>query len=106
MSEQSEIRIKIELDENRVPEELSWEASDTGDQGDCDAVFMSIWDKKELNTMRIDLWTKQMQVDAMKQFVFQNIMTLADTFERATSESEMATDMREFGQYFKEKMEL
>lgn len=102
----SEIKVNIELDDNRVPETLNWEASDTGDKGECDAIFMSIWDKKDLNTMRIDLWTKEMQVDAMKQFVFQNLMTLADTFERATSESEMANDIRDFSKYFKEKMEL
>lgn len=102
----SEIKVNIELDDNRVPEALNWEASDTGDKGECEAIFMSIWDKKDLNTMRIDLWTKEMQVDAMKQFVFQNLLTLADTFERATSESEMANDIRDFSAYFKEKMEL
>ncbi len=102
----SEIKVNIKLDDNRVPEALNWEASDTGDKGECDAIFMSIWDKKDLNTMRIDLWTKEMQVDAMKQFVFQNLVTLADTFERATSESEMANDIRDFSTYFKEKMEL
>jgi len=40
----------------------------------------------------------------MKQFIHQNIMTLSETFERASGENEMASEMREFGQYFQEKM--
>lgn len=104
--DQSEIKISINLDENKIPEKMEWFASDANQGGVTDAVLLSIWDKKELNTMRIDLWTKDMQVDAMKQFIFQHVMTLADTLERATSESEMANDMRDFGNYFKDRMKV
>lgn len=54
--------------------------------------------------LRIDLWTKQMTTDEMKAFFHQNILTMADTFERATGEGRMAAQMRDFGKYFAEHM--
>jgi len=62
MSKQGEIKIILELDENNVPEKLSWDASDSEQGGDCECVVLSIWDKKEQNTLKIDLWTKEIQI--------------------------------------------
>ena len=56
--------------------------------------------------MKIDLWTKEMKVDEMKKFFHQTFLALADTFERATGEDKMAGDMRDFCEYFAEKMKL
>jgi gliding motility-associated protein GldC len=47
-----------------------------------------------------------MQVDEMKQFVHQTILTLADSFERATNEKAMADTMRDFCAYYAEKMNI
>jgi gliding motility-associated protein GldC len=106
MSKKGEIKINLELDENNVPDKLSWEASDAKQVGDCQAVIISIWDKKEQNTLKIDLWDKEFNTDQMKQFVHQNLMTLSETLERATGEHEMGGEMREFAQYFKDRMGL
>ena len=63
----SEIKFNIQLDENRVPEKLQWSAQDGGvDTEDTKAIMLSIWDNKAQETMRIDLWTKDMPVDEMK----------------------------------------
>lgn len=102
----AEIKFNIELDENNLPTGINWQASDAGEAGACKSFMIALWDEKEKNTMRIDLWTKEMMVDEMKQFVHQNIMTLADTFRRATGEEEMADEMQRFGSYFAEKMGL
>lgn len=104
MSDESEIRIKVALDENKVPDTMSWLATEDGDGGACDAALISLWDAKERNTLKIDLWTKEMQLDDMKQFFHQTLLTMADTFERATGEAQMATDIRDFTQYFGTKM--
>ncbi len=104
MSAESEIRIKVELDENKVPDTMSWLATEDGDGGACSAALISLWDAKEKNTLKIDLWTKEMQLDDMKQFFHQTMLTMADTFERATGENQMATDIRDFTQYFGVKM--
>ena len=49
---------------------------------------------------------KEMKVDEMKQFVHQTMVTLADSFERSTGEDKMAMAMRDFCDYFAEKMNL
>lgn len=101
----SEINFKIILDENHVPEKIEWDASDTGEESkECKAVMMSLWDKEETNTMRIDLWTKEMMVDEMQHFFYQSIMTMSDTYERATSDKTLANELREFGKKMGEKI--
>jgi gliding motility-associated protein GldC len=103
----SEIKFLVELDENRVPERLSWSAEDGGvAQEEAKAIMLSIWDNKVKETLRIDLWTKDMPVDEMKQFFHQTLVAMADTFERATQDEKMAATMRDFCDYFAEKLEL
>lgn len=104
MSTSSEIRLNVHLDENRVPERIDWEAEEAGIRSEGKAMLLSVWDEKEQNTLRIDLWTKTMTQDEMKAFFHQNILTMADTFERATGEGKMAAQMRDFGAYFAEHM--
>ena len=101
---ESDITIRVHLDENHVPENIEWKVDDDGGQGVSKAMLLSLWDAEELNTMRIDLWTKEMTTDEMKAFFHQNILTLADTFERATNEEKMAAQMRDFADYFAEHM--
>ena len=100
------INFTITLDENNLPQSIEWNASDTKDGGKCKAIMLTMWDENEKNTMRIDLWTKDMSVDDMKRFFHQNIVTMSDTLQRSTSEEKMAGDMRDFGAYFAEKMGL
>lgn len=100
------INFTITLDENNLPESIEWNASDSRDGGKCKAIFLSMWDENEKNTMRIDLWTKDMPVDDMKRFFHQNLVTMSDTLQRATNEEKMALDMRDFSAYFAEKMGL
>ncbi|MGS4345683.1 gliding motility protein GldC [Myroides sp. DW712] len=103
----SDINIRVELDENRVPEKLSWTAKDGGvDRAKSKAMLLSIWDDKVQETLRIDLWTKDMPVDEMKKFFHQTLVAMADTYERATEDEKMAATMRDFCDYFAEKTDL
>ena len=103
----SEIKINVELDENRVPENLTWSAQDGGvNNEEAKAMLLSIWDSNAKETLRIDLWTKDMPVDEMKQFFHQTLVAMADTFQRATTDEKMADTMRDFCDYFAEKLEL
>ena len=103
----SEIKIVVELDENRVPEKLTWSAHDGGvQQEDAKAMMLSVWDSKVQETLRIDLWTKDMPVDEMKLFFHQTLVAMADTFQRATQDEKMADTMKDFCDYFAEKLEL
>jgi gliding motility-associated protein GldC len=103
----SEIKFLVELDENRVPEKLMWTAEDGGVQAEeAKAMMLSIWDSKAQETLRIDLWTKDMPVDEMKLFFHQALVAMADTFNRATNDQKMTDTMKDFCDYFAEKLEL
>ncbi len=103
----SEINISVTLDENNVPLAMTWKASDSGtEEQACKALMMSLWDEKNQNALRIDLWNKEMTVDEMKAFFHQTLLTMADTFERATGEEKICGDMRDFCYYFAQKMKL
>lgn len=104
---ESKIELKVELDENRVPEKLSWTAQDGGiDNEEAKAMLLSVWDHKTQETLRIDLWTKDMPVDEMKVFFHQTLVAMSDTFNRATQDEKMTATMKDFCDYFAEKLEL
>ena len=103
----SEIKIVVELDENRVPEKLTWSAQDGGvEKEEAKAIMLSIWNSKIQETLRIDLWTKDMPVDEMKLFFHQTLVAMSDTFQRATQDEKMVETMKDFCDYFAEKLEL
>lgn len=103
----SEITLRVELDENKIPEKIQWDASDNNvNNREARALMLSVWDPAEQNTLRIDLWTKEMTTDEMKQFIHQSILLMADTLQRATGEDKMADTMRDFGDYYAEKLQL
>lgn len=92
----SEITFRVTVDENHLPQKLEWEAKDAGEKAESKSIMLTMWDAKENNTMRIDLWTKDMSVDEMKKFYHQNIVTLTDTYVRATGDEATAQKVREF----------
>lgn len=103
----SEIKINVELDENRVPEKLHWTARDGGvENQESKAMMLSVWDSNSQESMRIDLWTKEMPVDEMKVFYHQTLVSMSHSFERATGDKKMSETMRDFCEYFAEKLEL
>lgn len=68
--------------------------------------MLSIWDSKQKESIRIDLWTIDMPVDEMKFFFHQTLVAMSDTFKRATNDEKMAATMIDFCDYFAEKLEL
>ncbi len=103
----SKIELNIELDENRVPEKLVWTAEDGGiSKQEAKAMMLSVWDSKTQEMLRIDLWTKDMPVDEMKVFFHQTLVAMSDTFNRATQDEKMTATMKDFCDYFAEKLEL
>jgi gliding motility-associated protein GldC len=94
----SEIKIQIELDEENVPEEIRWEASDKpSDAGqDARAMALGLWDHEQKNTLRIDLWTKEMEVPDMKLFYIDMIGGLSESLRSATGDQAMADMIQDF----------
>ena len=103
----SNIKLNVGLDENKIPETIHWTAEDGGvSNEETTAVMLSVWDSKKKESLRIDLWTKEMPVDEMKIFFHQTLSAMADTFQRATNDDKMSDTMRDFCDYFAEKLEL
>ena len=86
----SEIKFLVELDENRVPEKLMWTAQDGGvNAEEAKAMMLSIWDSKAQETLRIDLWTKEMPVDEMKHFAVDIVGNVAQLLADATGDKKL-----------------
>ena len=91
----SEIRFSIALDDQKVPEAISWSATDAGpDIHFAKAINIALWDRQQPGTMKIDLWTKDMPVDEMKRFCVDNIGSMAENIVTATNDKKMADMMR------------
>ena len=102
---QSNITVDTILDEQKVPQNIQWSASDsTADiKQDARAMMMTFWDAADKSALRIDLWTKDMMVDEMADFYYQTLMGMADTFLRATQNQELTDDMKNFAKDFYKK---
>ena len=97
----TQIIVEVELDENHVPEKMMWNASDGGiNNQETKAAMISVWDDKEKEALRIDLWTKEMPMDDMKRFYHQIFISMANSYQRATSEDEVADAIIEFAENF------
>lgn len=103
-----EINIKVELDKENVPTRINWSATDLDgfDEAACRSMMLALWDHSRKDTLRLDLWTKDMTVDEMKIFFHQTLVTMADTLEKAINDPRISGDMRDFCKYFAERMEI
>jgi len=91
----STINFSIELDSNNVPERIFWDATDKpeGTPSETKSISLSLWDDRQKNTMRIDLWTKDMPVDEMKRFYIESVGGIAQSVLSATGDEQMANEI-------------
>ncbi len=101
----STISIDVHLDKDKVPEQINWKAdsSSAEETQKAKAMMLAFWDGAEKSALRIDLWTKDMMVDEMADFFYQTIMSMADTYKRATNNAEQVADMKKFAKDFYNK---
>ena len=103
----TEIKIEVSLDENNIPEHMNWTAKDGGiSSQETKAMLLSFWDSEAQETLKMDLWVKDMPVDQMQLFFHQTLVSLSDTFYEATKDEKMTATMKDFCDYFAEKLEL
>ena len=109
ITKKTKIEINVGLNAENVPVEMDWHSEDnpnaTGPQA-TKAMLLSIFDKENKETLKIDLWTYDMQVMEMDRFFYQTFRGLADTYYKATQNRELAVEMQKFVQYFGEKTEV
>lgn len=103
----STITINVQMDENRFPESIEWNATDSTIQNvqNAKAMILAFWNGSEREALRIDLWTQKMMVDEMADFFYQTMMTMADTYGRATRYTDQVDDMKNFAKDFYKKFQ-
>lgn len=92
------ITFHVQLDETNLPSRITWNAQDGPqvEEQETSAMMISLWDGKEKNSLRIDLWRKDFPVDEMHTFFFQTLLAMADTYHRATGNPHVREDMKQF----------
>ena len=88
------ITFNIELDTNNVPERILWDASDKPEAtpSETKTISVALWDGAQKNTLRIDLWTKDMPVEDMKRFYIDCLGGLAQSMQSSTGDEYMASE--------------
>jgi gliding motility-associated protein GldC len=105
----SEIAIKVGLDATQTPIRIEWAATDMSENSKnqpCKAIALALFDEASRDTLRIDLWTKDLQVMEMDRFMYQILQSLGGTYLRATQNKELAEDIARFAHYFGERTEI
>ena len=103
----STIKLEVSLNEKSIPSKIRWLASDQNDQWhECKAFLLSLFELESRDTLKIDLWTEEMQVVEMDRFVYHTLRALADTYVRATSNTNLANEMQKFAQFFAEQTKI
>lgn len=91
----STIQFEIELDNQNIPTKILWDATDKPEAGmtETKSISVSLWDHKTKNTLRIDLWSKDMPVEEMKRFHIDCIGGLAQSILSSTGDEFMASEI-------------
>ena len=96
-----EIKLTIELDDQHVPERIEWEATDAGGgKKRASSMMLYLWDPDAKNSMSIDLWTKDMLLHHMNAHFVHNLLSMADTYQRASSNPALAGMIKNFANQF------
>lgn len=105
IAKQSEIRFKISLDKQNVPIDIKWQASDSQNQElrDCKSIMLSIWDAAQRETLKIDLWTNEMTTDEMHSHFFQTLLSMADSYHKATKNPYVKEEVKAFAEQLAKK---
>jgi len=105
IAKQSEIRFKIGLDAQNVPLDIKWQATDSKNDElrDCKSIMLSIWDAASRETLKIDLWTSEMTIDEMHSHFFQTLLSLADSYHKATKNPYVKEEVKAFAEQLAKK---
>ncbi|MEX2124706.1 MAG: hypothetical protein WD795_12505 [Woeseia sp.] len=102
MSRTAEIILKVDLDGDNLPIRIEWQATEAANGGSvpCQSMMLSLWDGENKTTAAIDLWTKDTTIDDMNLHFYQVFHKMADTYFRATKNTDVAKLIHDFGDGF------
>ena len=64
-----EIKIQVKLDKNHVPATFTGRQEGGGiENEEAKAAFLYVWNESMKEMLKLDLWTKEMPIESMKNF--------------------------------------
>ncbi|MDH5608031.1 MAG: gliding motility protein GldC [Cyclobacteriaceae bacterium] len=92
---ETKITFNVTLDDENIPEKIQWDADDKGMEGllDTKSISVALWDDQKKNTLRIDLWTKDMTIDEMKRFYIDCLGGISQTLLSSTGDEFMSAEI-------------
>src|SRR5687768_9050274 len=91
----STINFSVELDENNIPEKIFWEATGKPVQMlyKTKSIRVTIMNHTQKNTLRIDLWAKDMPIEDMKRFHVECLGGIAQSILSSTQDEFMSNEI-------------
>lgn len=101
------LTFQVELDENHLPVNIKMNASD-GDinESNIKALMISAWAAQTKETLRVDLWTKEMPVYEMFIMYHQTMTGMATSLEKATGHEKLAGALRDYCEFFAKETKI
>ena len=95
------LKFEVELDENNLPNSIKMlEDQENNSAIYLKALMIAAWDAKRKETLRVDIWTKDMPVNDMFILYHQNMMGMATSLEKSTGQDKLAQALRDYCDFF------
>tara|TARA_B100000989_G_C19363308_1_gene394223 strand:- start:383 stop:712 length:330 start_codon:yes stop_codon:yes gene_type:complete len=102
---ETEITIKVKLDNNNIPEEIFWSAPDGGIKDELSkAILLSFWDSNSKETLKMDLWTKEMPIEEMKTFFLQTFISMKQSLSKSIGDESLMNLVDDFCSEFEKRI--
>lgn len=104
----TDILLRVKLDSENIPETIYWKQGSNDEQQwiPAKAFLLSIFEEQTRDTLKLDIWTKDFQMNEMDRFMFNTLQALCETYRKATSNAELAHQFDGFVNYFGEKTQI
>jgi len=97
----SKLTFDLELDDNNVPKRIIMNSSDNQAENILlKSIMIAAWDEKKKETLRVDLWTKEMMVNEMFIMYHQTLMAMANTLSKSTGQDKLAGALKDYCNFF------
>ena len=103
----SKLTFDLELDENNVPKNIVMNSTDKQAVNiNLKSLMIAGWDETTKETLRVDLWTKDMMVNEMFIMYHQTLISMANTLEKSTGHDKLAGALKDYCEFFAEQTKI
>ena len=101
------LKFEVELDENNLPNSIKMLEDQAKNSAiNLKALMIAAWDAKRKETLRVDIWTKDMPVNDMFILYHQNMMGMATSLEKSTGQDKLAQALRDYCDFFAKQTKI